>query len=81
MEAEPFGAADTGIPKERRQVRLHADRAHARAATTVRDAEGFVEIQVRNVAAVIAGPCEPNLRVQIRAVDIDLASVAMHSRA
>jgi hypothetical protein len=41
--------------QERREVRGHADRAHARAAAAVRDAEGLVQVQVADVGADVAG--------------------------
>ena len=47
--------------QERRQVRLDTDRADARAATTVRDAEGLVQVQVRDVAAELAGAHRPTM--------------------
>ena len=40
--------------QERREMRRHADRAHAGTAAAVRDAEGLVQVQVRDVAAELA---------------------------
>jgi hypothetical protein len=51
---------------------------HARTAATVRDAEGLVQVQVRDVGAELARLCEPDQRVHVRAVDVDLPAVAMH---
>ena len=65
MPAEPHGAAETGprpargpaagcsgwFGQERREVRAHRDRADARAAAAVRDAERLVQVQVRDVGA------------------------------
>ena len=62
-------------------MRLHADRAHARAAAAMRNAEGLVQIEVADVGAVIAGPRQPDLRVQVGAVEIDLAAMAVHDVA
>src|SRR3546814_13106724 len=58
--------------QESRQMRLDADRPHARSAAAVRDAEGLVQVEVADVRAELAGPCKPHLRVQVRAVQIDL---------
>src|SRR3546814_1973524 len=44
--------------KERRQMRADADRAHARPAAAVRDAEGLVEVEVADVGAEFARPGE-----------------------
>ena len=92
IDAEPNGAADTGptgtLPsrcgmpgQERREMRLHADRAHARAAAAMRDAEGLVQIEVADVGAVIAGPRQPDLRVHVGAVEIDLSAMAVNDVA
>ena len=35
-------------------MRRHADRAHARAAAAVRDAEGLVQVEVADVGADVA---------------------------
>ena len=65
MPAEPYGAALIGpMPSRllglgvqrvrgqvRRQVRAHRDRTDAGAAAAVRDAEGLVQVEVRDVAA------------------------------
>ena len=72
MLAEPYGAPETGptpvsgpggrvervVGQERREVLAHTDRADARAAAAVRDAEGLVQVQVRDVGAepARAGP-------------------------
>ena len=69
MPAEPYGAALIGpMPSRlsasgcirvagqvRRQVLAHADRPDARAAAAVRDAERLVQVEVRDVAAELAG--------------------------
>ena len=87
--AEPYGAALIGpMPSRRcgvgvrrvagqvrRQVRAHADRADARAAAAVRDAERLVQVEVRDVAAELAGLGVAEQRVEVRPVDVDLATV------
>ena len=35
-------------------VFLNSDRSHSRSASAVRDAKGFVKIQMRDITAVIA---------------------------
>ena len=59
----------------RRQVRRHRDRAHARSAAAVRDAEGLVQVQVADVGAEVAGPRHPDHGVHVGAVEVDLAAV------
>src|SRR5450830_102111 len=67
--------------QERRQVRLHADRADARAATAVGNAEGLVQVQVRHVAAELARGAEADHGVHVGAIDIHLAAVVMNDGA
>ena len=62
-------------------MRLDADRAHARAAAAMRDAEGLVQIEMADVGAVIAGPRQADLRVHVGAVEIDLSAMAVHDVA
>ena len=62
-------------------MRLHADRAHAGAAAAVGNAEGLVQIEMADIGAVIAGARQADLRVEIGAVEIDLAAMAMHDVA
>ena len=67
MPAEPYGAAATGPPtpldrpggRKGRQVGADGDRADARAAAAVRDAERLVQVEVRHVGAEPAGPARP----------------------
>ena len=66
--------------QERREVRLHGDRADARAAAAVRDAEGLVQVQVRDVAAELARLGQPDQGVEVGAVDVDLAAGVVHER-
>ena len=62
-------------------MRLDADRSHARAAAAMRNAEGLVQVEMADIGAVIAGPRQPDLRVHVGAVEIDLSAVAMHDVA
>ena len=58
-----------------------ADRSHAGPAAAMRDAESLVQIEMADVGAVVAGPAEPDLRVQIGAVEINLSAVGVHDLA
>ena len=62
----------------RREVRLRRDRADARAAAAVRDAEGLVQVEVRDVAAEVAEARVAEQRVEVGAVDVDLAAGLVH---
>jgi hypothetical protein len=90
MLALPNGAAHTAPSvfcqlrvawQERRQVRLDADRADARAATAVGDAEGLVQVQVRHVTAELARGAEADHGIHVGAVDVNLAAVVVDDRA
>jgi hypothetical protein len=45
------------------------------AAAAVRDAERLVQVEMRDVGAEVPGRREADERVQVRAVDVDLAAV------
>ena len=78
----PVGVGVGRVRREvRRQVCAHADRADPGAATAVRDAEGLVQVQVRHVAAELAGLGVAEERVQVRPVDVHLAPVVVHHLA
>jgi hypothetical protein len=62
----------------RDQVGAHADRADARPAAAVRDAEGLVQVEVAHVGADVAGAGEPHLRVHVGAVHVHLPARAVH---
>src|SRR5256885_12876180 len=59
----------------------HTNRSHTWAATTVRDAERFVEVQMANVRAHVGGPAKADLRVEVCAVHINLAAVGVDDLA
>src|SRR5882672_6783374 len=67
--------------QERLQMRPDADRAHARAAAAMRNAEGLVQIEMADIGAVIAGPRQADLRIQIGAVEIDLSAMGVNDLA
>src|SRR3546814_6163309 len=60
-----------------REMRLDADRPHARAAAAMRNAEGLVEVEMGDVGADVAGPRKTDHCVHVGAVEIDLTAVAM----
>ncbi len=49
--------------------------------TTVRDAEGFVEIEVRNIATKFTKLGIANHGVGVRAIDVNLTAGSMHKIA
>src|ERR1700738_2904410 len=59
----------------------NSDRADARSAAAVGDAESFVEIEMANVGAHVAGAAKADLRVHVRSVHVNLAAVGMNDVA
>ena len=57
---------------------LRRHRPDARSATAVRDAEGLVQVEVRDVAAHVAESAEADQRIEVGAVDVDLAAGVVH---
>src|SRR6266850_1411812 len=62
-------------------MRSDANGTDAGAASAVRNAEGFVEIEVADIGTHVAGAAETHLGVHIRAVHVDLAAVRMNDVA
>ena len=61
---------------------LNTDRTHARAATAMRNAEGFVQVEVAHITPQIARPADnPTIALMIGPVDIDLPAVVMRDLA
>mmetsp|Transcript_46287 Transcript_46287/g.117179 ORF Transcript_46287/g.117179 Transcript_46287/m.117179 type:complete len:831 (+) Transcript_46287:42-2534(+) len=60
--------------QEGRQVRLHADGAHAGAAAAVRDAERLVQVEMAHVGADVARRRQPHLRIHVGPVHVHLAT-------
>ena len=56
----------------------HTDRTHTRTAAAVRDAKSFVEIEMADVRANVAGTAEADLRVEVGAVHVNLSAGGMH---
>ncbi len=61
----------------RHQMLGNANRANARTATAMRDAEGLVQVHVTDVSANVARTGEPNQRIEVRTVEIDLTAIFM----
>ena len=53
-------------------------RAHPRTTPAMRDAEGLVQIQVRDVGPEPPRLGKPHECVQVRAIDIDLTAGVVH---
>src|SRR5438067_9645869 len=62
-------------------MRRDADRADAGAAASVWNAKRFVEIEMANVGADVAGTAETDLRVHVCAVHVNLAAMRMNDFA
>ena len=61
----------------RNQMRLYADWTHAWAATAMRDAECFVQIQVAYIAANITWTGQSDHGVHISAINVNLTAKLM----
>ncbi len=72
------GRLERVVRQVRGQVRPDTDRADARTAAAVRDAEGLVQVQVRDVAAEVTRLGEAHQGVQVGTVDVDLAAGLVH---
>ena len=62
-------------------MRFARDGADTRAAAAVRNAEGLVQVEVRHVGTESTRRGKPDERVQVSAVDIDLAAIRMNDLA
>src|SRR5690242_11757854 len=67
--------------QERNEMFRHANRANAGSAAAVRNAEGFVQVQMADVGADVAGTGETDLGVHVGAVHIDLSAVGVDNVA
>ena len=57
------------------------DRPHARTAAPMWNAERLMEIQMTDVSADVGRPAQPDLRIHIGAVHIDLSALSMDDLA
>ena len=55
-------------------MRLGCDGAHTGTATTVRDAEGLVQVQVGDVAAEVTEACKAGHRVEVGTINVNLTT-------
>ncbi|MND92094.1 hypothetical protein D3C80_842380 [compost metagenome] len=77
-----FICLDHGVAgHEGGQVLLHADGAHARAATAMGNGEGLVQVEVRHVSADKARCSEAHLGVHIGAVQVHLTAILVNDVA
>ena len=89
IDAEPQGADDTAptdhpasvnhtmTREEWSEMRFNCDRSRARTASTVWNTKRLVEVDVRDVGAVIARSGKANMGIQICSVEIDLTPAAV----
>ena len=61
--------------KEAREVFGHSDRPDTRPAPSVRNAEGFVQIQMADVCAHVAWSAKSDLGIHVGAIHINLAAI------
>src|SRR2546429_2757681 len=67
--------------QETNEMLGHADRTHPWTTTAVRDAKGFVQVQMTNVRADVGRPAKANLGVQVRPVHIHLSTELVYDVA
>ncbi len=73
---------DERVPGQiRSEVLRHADRTHARAAATMRNGEGLVQVEMAHVGANRRRAGKPHLRVHVGSVHVDLSAVLVHDVA
>ena len=58
-------------------MRFDTDRANSRAPASVRDTKSLMQIQVTDIRTKVSRTAEPNKRIHIRPIHIDLATMAM----
>src|SRR2546428_436977 len=64
-----------------REMFRHADRSNASPPAAVRNAESFVQIQMANIRADVAGPAKADLRVHVCAIHVNLTAMRMNDLA
>src|SRR5258706_572948 len=60
------------------EMLAHADGSHARPSAAMRNAEGFVEVQMANVHAQLPGTAKADQGIQIRAIHIYLTAAPVN---
>ena len=56
-------------------MRCNGNRANSRTATSMRDAEGFVEVQMTDISSIVTRSADSYLSIHIGTVEIHLPSV------
>src|SRR5262249_29452527 len=67
--------------QKRHKMFFYADRTKAGAAPAMRDAKGLVKVEMADVSAISSRLRQPDLRVEIGAVEIDLSAMGMNDSA
>ena len=69
------------VRQMRREMRRHADRPDAGSAAAMRDAERLVQVEMADIGADRRGAGQPDLRVEVGAVHVDLAAARVDDLA
>ena len=77
LRQRPFDRHHRVVGHERRQMRAHANRPHARPTAAMGNAEGLVQVHVRHIGADVRRARQPNLGIEVGAVHVHLPAVAV----
>ncbi|MNE55481.1 hypothetical protein D3C80_1503170 [compost metagenome] len=64
-----------------REMGLNSNRADSWATASMRNAESFMQIQVRYVTAKLTGCTQPDHGIHVRTINVNLTSVRVHDVA
>src|SRR5262249_48880826 len=64
-----------------REMFSHADWSDTRTAAAMRNAKGFVQIQMANIGTDLSRPAKTDLRVHVCSIHVDLAAMFVHDLA
>ena len=67
--------------QEGHQVGRHRDRSHPRTTAAMGDAEGLVQVEMADIGAKAARFAEAHLGIEVGAIEVHLAAMAMHQGA
>ena len=59
----------------------YADGSHAGPTAAVRNTESFVQIEMADIPAIVAGACQSHLRIEVSTVHVNLSAVVMNEVA
>jgi len=62
------------LREERDEMLGNTDGTHSRTSTSMRDAKGFVEVEMTNIGADITGTTETDHCIHVGTIKIDLTS-------